>query len=120
MQVGHPLRTDGLGRIASAGEDAHIRDLIEQVLFTTPGERVNRPTFGTGILQFVFAPNSAEVAGTLQFLIEGALTQWLGDLLELRGVEVLSDDATLQISIAYVIRRTRESQVSRFTLGMQA
>jgi hypothetical protein len=82
MQIGHPLRTDGLGRIASVNEDEHVRDLIEQVLFTSPGERVNRPTFGTGILQFVFAPNSEEVAGTLQFLIEGALTQWLGDLIE--------------------------------------
>lgn len=118
MQIGFPLRTDGLGRIATTGEDDHIRDLIEQVLFTTPGERINRPTFGTGLLQLVFAPNSDEIAATLQFIVEGALTQWLGDLIELRGVSVESVDATLRITVAYIVRRTQEARVSQFTRGI--
>jgi phage baseplate assembly protein W len=118
MHVAFPIRTDGHGRIASAEEDDHIRDLIEQVLFTTPGERVNRPTFGTGLLQLVFAPNSDEIAATLQFVVESALTQWLGDLIELRGVSVESLDAILQVTVAYVIRRTQESRVAQFSRGV--
>ena len=117
MNVAFPLRTDGLGRIATANDDDHIRDLIEQVLFTTPGERINRPTFGTGILQLVFGPNSDEIAATVQFVIESALTQWLGDLIELRGVSVEHDDSTLRIAVAYVVRRTQEARVAQFARG---
>jgi len=118
MNVAFPLRTDGHGRIASTEEDDHIRDLIEQVLFTIPGERVNRPTFGTGLLQLVFAPNSDEIAATLQFVVESALTQWLGDLIELRGVSVESSDALLQVNVAYVIRRTQETRIAEFSRGV--
>jgi phage baseplate assembly protein W len=123
MNVAFPLRTDGHGRIASTEEDdhirdLHIRDLMEQVLFTIPGERVNRPTFGTGLLQLVFAPNSDEIAATLQFVVESALTQWLGDLIELRGVSVESRDAILQVTVAYVIRRTQESRIAEFSRGV--
>jgi hypothetical protein len=117
MRVGFPFRTDGLGRIADVGEDEHIRDLIEQVLFTTPGERINRPTFGTGLLQLVFAPTSDEIAATLQFVVESALTQWLGDLIELRGVVIESRDAILQITISYVVRRTQEARIAEFRRG---
>ena len=115
MHVGFPLRTDGLGRVATTGDDEYIRDLIEQILFTSPGERVNRPTFGTGVLQLVFAPNSDEIAATLQLVIEGALTQWLGDLIELRGVSAESRDAILEVTVAYVVRRTQEAQVVTFS-----
>jgi uncharacterized protein len=118
MQIGFPLRTDGIGRLTTAGEDDHIRDLIEQVLFTSPGERINRPTFGTGLLQLVFAPNSDEIAATLQFVVESALTQWLGDLIELRGVAVESVDATLRITVAYIVRRSQETRVAQFTRGV--
>lgn len=117
MHVAFPLRTDGLGRVTSVSEDEHIRDLIEQVLFTTPGERINRPTFGTGLLQLVFAPTSDEIAATLQFVVEGALTQWLGDLIELRGVSIESRDSILQITISYVVRRTQEARVAEFRRG---
>jgi len=117
MNVAFPLRTDGLGRIASAGEDDHIRDLIEQVLFTSPGERVNRPTFGTGLLQIVFGPSSDEIAATLQFVVESALTQWLGDLIELRGVNIEHYDSTLRVSVAYLVRRTQEARVVQFARG---
>jgi uncharacterized protein len=117
MQVAFPIRTDGLGRIAVTGEDDHVRDLIEQVLFTSPGERVNRPTFGTGLLQLVFAPTSDEIAATLQFIVESGLTQWLGDVIELRGVSIRSQDSTLEVTISYVVRRTQEARVDQFTRG---
>src|SRR5437764_10030581 len=104
MEIDYPLRTDGRGRTAQADGDEHIRDLIEQVLFTAPGERVNRPTFGSGLLQLVFAPNSDELATATQFLIQGALQQWLGDLIQVVAVDVENDDSTLRVTVQYVVR----------------
>ena len=115
MNVGFPLRTDRLGRLTAVDDDTHIRDLIEQVLFTTPGERVNRPTFGSGLLQLVFTPMSDEIAATLQFVVQSALTQWLGDLIDLRGVSVAQQEGTLEITVAYVIRRTQAAQTATFS-----
>ena len=105
MQIDHPIHLDVRGRTAETGSEDHIRDLIEQVLFTTPGERVNRPTFGTGLIQLVFAPNSDELATATQFLVQGALQQWLGELIQVDVVDVRADDSTLRVIVEYVIRR---------------
>src|SRR5215210_7883375 len=113
-QIAYPFRIDGRGRTARTEGDAHIRDLIEQVLFTAPGERVNRPDFGTGLLQLVFAPNSEELATALQFLVQGALQQWLGDLIQVEAVGVESVDATLRVTVQYVVRRNQQRQVAQF------
>jgi phage baseplate assembly protein W len=101
-----PYQFDGRGRTAEAEEAAYIRGLVEQVLFTAPGERVMRPEFGSGLMQLVFAPNSPELAATTQFLVQGALQQWLGNLIALEGVEVESVDSTLRVTVRYVIKRT--------------
>lgn len=115
MQVDFPYHFDASGRTATAGEDHHVRDLIMQVLFTSPGERVNRPDFGSGLLQLLFAPNSEELETTTQFLVQGALQRWLGDLLIVEAVAVEVDDATLRISVQYVNRRTQQRRVDQFT-----
>jgi uncharacterized protein len=115
MHVDFPLRVDREGRTAHTGEDDHIRDLIEQVLFTSPGERVNRPDFGSGLLQLVFAPNSDELATATQFLVQGSLQQWLGDLIQVEAVEVASEDATLRVTVRYVVRRSQQRQVAQFS-----
>lgn len=117
MNVDFPFHFDGRGRTADIDYDGHIRDLIEQVLFTTPGERVNRPTFGSGLMQLVFAPNSDELATATQFLVQGTLQQWLGDLIEVNAVQVESEDATLRVTIQYTIRRTQQRQTAQFTRG---
>jgi phage baseplate assembly protein W len=117
MNLDFPYHFDGRGRTAEADTDAHIRDLIEQVLFTSPGERVNRPTFGSGLMQLVFAPNSDELAATTQFLVQGALQQWLGDVIQVDGVQVESGDSTLRVVVQYTVRRTQEQQVAQFTRG---
>src|SRR5437879_11318605 len=106
MQIDFPFHFDAGGRTALASNQKHIRDLIEQVLFTSPGERVNRPTFGCGLNQLVFAPNSPELAAATQFLVQGSLQQWLGDLIVVDSVEVESVDATLRVTISYVVRRS--------------
>jgi phage baseplate assembly protein W len=119
-QVDYPYHFDTRGRTAETPEEKHIRDLIEQVLFTAPGERVNRPTFGCGLLQLVFAPNSDALAATSQFLVQGALQQWLGDLIVAESVEVEADDAELRVRIQYLIRRTQTRLTAEFNRSRSA
>ncbi|MCS6880627.1 MAG: GPW/gp25 family protein [Oscillochloridaceae bacterium] len=114
VQVDYPFHFDGRGRTASTTPDEHIRDLIEQVLFTTPGERVNRPTFGSGLLQLVFEPNSESLGATVQLAVQGALQQWLGEVILVEAVRVESQEATVQVTVQYVVRRTQQRQVARF------
>jgi phage baseplate assembly protein W len=116
-QVDHPFRFDSLGRTALTDPDDHIRDLIEEVLLTSPGERVNRPSFGCGALQLVFAPNGDALAAAAQLLIQSSLQLWLGDLITVEAVVVGNDDATLRISVQYVIRRNQVRQTADFTAG---
>jgi len=112
-----PYQFDRHGRTAGVDLDEHIRDLIEQVLFTAPGERVNRPEFGSGLMQLVFAPNSQEMAAATQFLVQAALQQLLSDLIEISKVEVSAEDSTLRVTIEYVVRNTQQQQVAQFTRG---
>jgi len=115
MQIDFPFHIDGRGRTAATDDEDHIRDLIEQVLFTAPGERVNRPDFGSGLLQLLFAPNSDELAGAVQFTIQAALQQWLGDLIQPEAVQVESEDATLRVAVQYVVTRTQQRRLAQFT-----
>lgn len=115
MQINYPFQIDGRGRVADAIDDAHIRQMIEQVLFTVPGERVNRPDFGSGIQQLIFSPNSEELAAATEFLVQGSLEQWLGEVIEVEAVVVQSEDASLQITIQYVVRRTQQRQIVEFS-----
>lgn len=115
MNIDFPFQFDARGRTASTSDDDHIRDMIEEFLFISPGERVNRPDFGSGLLQLVFAPNSPELASTLQVTIQAGLQRWLGDLIEVQKLEVTSEDSTLRVDLAYVIRRTQEQQTAQFS-----
>lgn len=115
MNADFPFHTGQLGRTALADEDRHIRNLIEQVLFTAPGERVMRPTFGSGLLQMAFAPNSPELAAATQLLVQGALQQWLGDRIIVEAVQVESRDSTLRVLVQYIIRRTQQRDVAEFS-----
>lgn len=114
MQIDYPFHLDSRGRTAATDQDEHIRDLIEQVLFTAPGERVNRPSFGSGLLQMVFDPNSAELAAATQFLVQGSLQQWLGDLIQVNAVDVRSVDSSLEVSVVYTIRRDQSQRTAQF------
>jgi phage baseplate assembly protein W len=117
MNIAFPLQFDSRGRTAEAAEDDHVRDLVGQLLFTAPGERVNRPAFGSGALQLVFSPNGAELATATQLMVQGALQQWLGELIQVQAVEVRNEDAKLEVTVRYVLRRTQQSRVARFTGG---
>lgn len=114
MQIDYPFRFDSRGRTAQTSADEHIRDLVEQVLFTSFGERVNRPTFGTGLMQLLFAPNDDALASATQLTVQGALQQWLGDLILVEAVNVENEEATLRVRVQYVVRRTQERRVEEF------
>lgn len=118
MNIDFPYHFDGRGRTADTGDEEHIRDLIEQVLFTSPGERVNRPTFGSGLLRLVFAPNSDALAAATQLTVQGALQQWLGDLIVVEAVQVESRESTLAVTVQYSIGRTQERRVAQFNRGV--
>jgi phage baseplate assembly protein W len=110
MHVDYPFRVDDRGRTAETTPDEYVRDLVEQVLFTAPGERVNRPTFGSGVLRLVFEPNGAELATATEFLVQSSLQQWLADEIEVQGVEVSSEDSTLRVAVRYRVRSSRQPQ----------
>jgi phage baseplate assembly protein W len=117
MYLQFPYGFDRSGRTASTDVVRHIEDLIEQVLLTAPGERVNRPTFGSGASQLVFAPNSDTLAAALQQLIQGALQQWLSDLIQVQSVQITNQEATLLIVVQFTILQTQQKQAAQFVYG---
>ena len=118
MNIAFPFRFDNQGRTASADDPAHVRQMIEQVLFTNPGERVNRPDFGSGLLQLVFAPNSDTLAAALQANVHGALQRWLGDVIEVQNLEVDNRDSKLTVTLVYSLHRTGETHTETFERGV--
>jgi phage baseplate assembly protein W len=113
-QIAYPYTVDQRGRTAASDEDRHVRDLIEQVLFTSPGERVNRPDFGANLLQLVFEPNSNVLATAVQATVQAALQQELGGRIEIERVDVASEEATLGITVVYTVRRTGQRNSAQF------
>jgi len=101
MNIDFPYRIAPNGRTANTSREDHIKDMIRQVLFTAPGERVNRPTFGSGLNQLVFEPNRVELISTVQFLVKGSLQEWLRDVIEVGEVSIDIVDSTIKIHIKY-------------------
>ena len=110
----YPFCIDGRGCIGTTHEDDHIRDMIHQVLFTNPGERVNRPDFGCGLLQLVFMPNNDALATATQFTVQGALQRWLNDLIQVEQVRVQNLEERLEVTVIYVRRDNGERREERF------
>ena len=117
MNIAFPFHFDARGRTAPTDDNDHLRDMIEEFLFTNPGERVNRRDFGAGLLQLVFAPNSPELAAALQFTIQAGLQRWLGDLIMVQKVVVTCVDSTLQVLVQYVVKSTGAQQSQTFANG---
>lgn len=117
MNIAFPLRFDSSGRTAQCDEARHVRDMIEQLLLTMPGERVNRPDFGCGLMHAVFAANSPELAAALEFSTRAALQRFLGDVIDVRRLSATADEAVLRVEIDYLIRRTGEARCDEFSAG---
>jgi phage baseplate assembly protein W len=114
MNLAYPYSFDHRGRTAETADERHIRDLIEQVLFTAPGERVMNPSFGSGVAQLVFEPNSTELAGATQMLVQAALQRWLGELITVQMVQVDATGPTLGIAVQYAVRGTDQLKIQTF------
>jgi len=110
----YPFRIDGAGRAAVTDVDDHVRDMIYQVLFTNPGERVNRPDFGCGLLQLVFMPNSDALATATQFMVQGALQRWLAEVIQVESLKVSNDEERLVVEVTYLRRDTGQWEQARF------
>jgi phage baseplate assembly protein W len=115
VNIDFPYRIDARGRTAEATHDAHVRDLIEQLLLTAPGERVNRPTFGSGLLDLVFDPNGEALAAATEHAVQGALQLHLRELIVVEGVDVAAREAELAVTVRYVLRSTQERRVAVVT-----
>jgi phage baseplate assembly protein W len=115
VNVDFPYRVDGRGRTADTGADDHIRDLIEQVLFTAPGERVMRPEFGSGLLALVFEPGGPELVATTQHVVQGALQHELGSLIAVDSVQVAQDEGTLTVSVSYLVLQNQQRSQASFS-----
>ena len=109
-----PFDFDGAGRSARTTPDDHVRDMIYQLLFTNPGERVDLPDFGCGLLQMVFRANSEALAAATQLLVQGALQQWLGDVIAVQQLEVSSQDERLTIDLVYIRRDSGQQVQAQF------
>lgn len=117
MNIAYPYRFDSTGHTAGTDALSHIRDMVEQILFTSPGERVNRPTFGSGTAQLVFAPNSDVLAAAQQQAIQAGLQQWLSDLIRVQSVAVIPNDATLTITVIYTVLASQQQATEQFIYG---
>lgn len=109
-----PYRVNTNGRTETTDYTGHIRQQIEQILFTSPGERPNRPSFGSGLRQLLFSGNSDLLAQTTQVTIQAALQQWMGDRIQVVTVETNSDDSTLYVSVVYRLTGSVEEQTETF------
>ena len=110
-----PYRVDGSGRTAMTGDmRRHARDLIEAVLFTTPGERVNRPDFGSGLLDMLFDTNNQALETAADFLIQSAIQRHLSEVLTISQLALHRDEGVLEITLSYVLRETGEPVTDSF------
>jgi hypothetical protein len=108
-----PFHAGHAGRTATTDDDDHVRDMIYEVLFTSPGERVNRPDFGCGLKTLVFAPASQAVAAATQVLVKGSLQKWLQDEIEVEDVRVEALENEIRATVAYRRRAGGETQVEQ-------
>ena len=115
LNLDYAYHFDDQGRTAGTSHEQHVRNMIEQVLFTAPGERVNRPTFGCGLRQLVFSPNSDQLTITTRALVEASLQEWLDDVILVEAVTVENDDALLQVSVQYILLRDQQRRTAEFS-----
>ena len=112
--VDFPFQIDWNGRAAATDTVGHVRDLLEQILFTAPGERVNRPGFGSGIEHAVFRPNSELLVQTTRATTEAALQQWLGHLIQLVSLDIEAEDNRLTVEVVFSLHSENEPRTVKF------
>lgn len=120
VDISFPLRTDASGRTATADYDEHVRQLVTQLVLTDPGERVMRPSFGGGAGRLVFVPAGDTLVGALRYRLTMCLTQELSEVIDVRAVDVSTEDldsGALRIDVSYVVRAHGEIQETVIRIG---
>jgi len=112
--IDFPFAISSLGRSAITGDDEHVKDLIRLVLFTAPGERVNRPEFGCGLRQLLFAPNSEALSAATEQLVHGSLIRWLDPVISVQRVTVEAEESSLSVTVVYSRRGVDEQRQVTF------
>lgn len=112
--IAYPYTFDVNGQTAHSSDEVYIRDVMEQVLFTNPGERVNRPDFGSGLMQLVFAPNSEALISTIQMTVQAALQKWMGSMITVHGVQVEHQNSMLRVAVHYSTLAQNEARTATF------
>lgn len=120
MNLNFPYQFDGRGRTQEASPQDYLTQLVEQVLFTSPGERVNMPDFGSGLLQLAFAPNNVQLAAATQFSVQAALQKWLSGYVTVQSVVASAEEAVITVTVTYTPLNTDVTQVQTFTYGAAA
>ena len=117
MKLQFPYQINSLGRTATIADmDGFVRDVIEDVLFTRQGERVNLPSYGSGLEQMVFEPLSEGLTASAEMVIQANLMKWLTNYIDLQAVRVTNDDGKLLIKVTYALladQKVRELQLQR-------
>lgn len=95
--------TSGRSSTVAYGGDAHVRQMLELLIFSLAGERVMRPELSSPVMQMVFGAGNGPVAIGLQAALQASITQWLGHVLELRDLSVKFDekDVALEVVVTY-------------------
>jgi phage baseplate assembly protein W len=117
VKIAFPYGLDDRGRTATVTYDDHVEQMLVLLLLTQPGERVNLPTFGCGLLDQVFAPNSPEIAAALSVTIAAAISLWLRDVLSVTSLDVTAQGSQLIVSIGYTVLAT--GSAASLTLPVQ-
>lgn len=112
--LAYPFRITGSGQVGTADHAAHVRQMVEQVLMTIPGERVNRPDFGCGLQLVLFEGMNSQLLAATQTMVHASLSRWLGDLIQVEGVALRVQETRLIVTVQYVILSTRERQTEVF------
>jgi phage baseplate assembly protein W len=112
-----PYQLDSSGRTATAAYDDHVSQMLEQLLFTRPGERVNSPDLGCGVGDDLFGPNSPELAAALNVTIAASIQRWLGDVISIGTLDVASENSTLSVTLIYTVLATGQASSTTVTIA---
>lgn len=102
VYLDYPFQVNERGRAGITNRNDHVRDMIFQVLFTNPGERVNRPDFGCGLLHLLFGATNSALMATVRVSVQGALQRWLGDIIEVQDIIIQQDESRLTVEVIYL------------------
>lgn len=97
---------DESGQMEFARDELSVREVMRNILLTSPGERLMRPEFGAGLTEFIHEPNNETTRHLIADVVRKSIEQWeLRVLVE--NVEVLPDRqnlAEVHIVITYRMR----------------